>query len=224
MPQNNILIISSGVLLITTFGVIITREFSGWINAYRYQTTILSIIAGIIGYITNNWEIYLAALLTFIIKIIIVPKILIKVTDKINPEFKNETRPYVSTRTSLIISSILIALSYFLTQQIKLGPDIIATVFLPVSISLFLIGLLVMIGRKIALNQIVGLLILENGLFLFTIALTHGISLVIEIGIFIDILIGIIISSILIHRIGYTFDNLDAKKLEQASIEDEGDN
>ncbi len=223
MIHNSILLFSSGALLIATFGMVITREFSGWINAYRYQTAVLSIITGIIGYITNNWEIYVAALLTFTIKIIIVPKILIKVTSKINNEFKNETKPYISIRMSLVVSAILIAMSYFLTQQIQLGSDTIATMFLPVSISLLLIGLLVMVGRKIALNQIVGLLILENGLFLFTIALTHGISLVIEIGIFIDILVGIVISSILIHRIGYTFDSIDEIELKHVSIEDQED-
>jgi len=220
MIYEDILIFSSGALLIATFGMVITREFSGWINIYRYQTTILAVIAGIIGYITNNWEIYLAAIITFILKSIIVPKILMKVTNNVSSEFKNEIRPYISTKKSLGISTILVVLSYLLTQQIHLGSDIIATIFLPLSISLFLIGLLVMIGRRISLGQIVGLLILENGLFLFTIALTHGVSLVIEIGIFIDVLVGIIILSILIHRIGYTFDSVDEIDLKHESIED----
>lgn len=120
---------------------------------------------------------------------------------------------------SLVASTIFVALSYFLTQQIQLGEDVIANSFVPVSISLLLIGLLVMIGRKIALNQIVGLLILENGLFLFVLSLTHGISLIIEIGIFIDILVGIVISSILIHRIGYTFDSMNDIDQKRENLE-----
>lgn len=219
MIYNNILLFLSGTLLIATIVLVIKREFAEWIQAYKYQTIILSIITGVIGYMTNNWEIYLAAIVTFSLKAVIVPKILIKVTEKINYDFKNETKPYISIRMSLLVSTILVALSYFLTQQIQLGEDVIATSFLPVSISLLLIGLLVMIGRKIALNQIVGLLILENGLFLFTLSLTHGISLIIEIGIFIDILVGIVISSILIHRIGYTFDNIDDIHQKRESIE-----
>lgn len=209
MIHNNILVFLSGTLLIATVVLVIKRDFSGWIQAYKYQTIILTIITGVIGYITNNWEIYLAAIITFSLKAVIVPKLLTKVTEKIGYEFKNDTKPYISIRISLVVSTILVALSYFLTQQIKLGEDIIAINFLPVSISLLLIGLLVMVGRKIALNQIVGLLILENGLFLFVLSLTHGISIIIEIGIFVDILVGIVISSILIHRIGYTFDNIE---------------
>lgn len=219
MIYNSILIFLSGALLISTFVLVIKREFSEWIQSYRYQTIILSVITGVIGYITNNWEIYLAAFITFSLKAIMVPKILTKVTDKVNHDFKNETKPYISIRMSLVVSPILVVLSYFLTQQIQLNKDVIATSFLPVAISLLLIGLIVMVGRKIALNQIVGLLILENGLFLFTLSLTHGISLIIEVGIFIDILVGIVISSILIHRIGYTFDNIDDMNRKPENIE-----
>jgi hydrogenase-4 component E len=72
-----------------------------------------------------------------------------------------------------------------------------------------------MVNRRLALNQVVGLLIMENGLFLFTTALTHGVSLLIEIGIFADILVGIMISSILLYRINQTFDSLDVGELEK---------
>ncbi|KAA2279240.1 MAG: hypothetical protein AB7V56_16495 [Candidatus Nitrosocosmicus sp.] len=219
MVYNNLLIFLSGTLLISTIVLVIKREFSGWIQAYRYQTIVLTIITVVIGYITNNWEIYVAATITFSLKALIVPRLLIKVTENISYDFKNETKPYLSIRTLLVGSAILVALSYFSTQQIRLGDDVIAMSFLPVSISLLLIGLLVMVGRKVTLNQIVGLLILENGLFLFVLSLTHGISLIIEIGIFIDILVGIVISSILIHRIGYTFDDINDVNQSHENLE-----
>jgi hydrogenase-4 component E len=72
-----------------------------------------------------------------------------------------------------------------------------------------------MVSRRMALNQVVGLLIIENGLFLFTTALTHGVSLIIEIGIFADILVGVVISGILLFRISHTFDTLDIGSLEK---------
>jgi hydrogenase-4 component E len=78
----------------------------------------------------------------------------------------------------------------------------------------FFIGLFVLVNRRTVLSQVVGLLIIENGLFLFAMALTHGVSLLIEIGIFVDILVGILISSILLFRISRTFDSLDVGKLE----------
>ncbi|WP_458742877.1 hypothetical protein [Candidatus Nitrosocosmicus sp. T] len=121
MTYNNILIFLSGTLLIATFILIIKKEFLGWIQAYKYQTIILSLITGVIGYITNNWEIYLAAIITFSLKAVIVPRLLTKVTEKISYDFKNETKPYISIRVSLVASTILVALSYFFDSPNSTG-------------------------------------------------------------------------------------------------------
>ncbi|TBR12332.1 MAG: hypothetical protein EPO62_00120 [Candidatus Nitrosotenuis sp.] len=214
MADNNVLQISAAVLLIATFAVVSRRGFMDWLNAYRYQSIVLAAITALIASITGIWEIYIAAGLTLLIKAIIIPKILLRITGKLTLEVRTEISPYISIRASVLISAMLVALSYFLTQQISIKTDSIVSTFLPVSVSLFLIGLFVMVVRKKALSQVVGLLILENGLFLFATALTHGLSLVIEIGIFVDILVGIIISAILMSRINYTFDSLSVENLE----------
>ncbi len=212
--QPDILTISAAILLIATFGVVARRGFLDWLNAYRLQSVVLAGVTGIVGYVTGIWEIYIAAALTLVIKSVIIPKVLTYVTRRLEIEFKMETNPYVSLRTAVIISAFLVALSYFLIQQIPLKSDPVASTYLPVSVALFLIGLFVIVSRRAALSQVVGLLIIENGLFLFTLVLTHGVSLLIEMGIFADILVGIVISSILLFRISQTFDSLDIGKLE----------
>ena len=212
--QLDILTISGAILLISTFGIVVRRGFLDWLNAYRYQSIVLSGVTAIIGYVTGIWEIYIASGMTLVIKSIIIPKVLTYVTRKLEIKFKLETNPYVSIRASVIISALLVALSYFLIQQIPFKSDQIVNVYLPISMAQFLIGLFVLVNRRTVLNQVVGLLIIENGLFLFTISLTHGVSLLIEVGIFVDILVGIVISSILLFRISRTFDSLDVGKLE----------
>jgi hydrogenase-4 component E len=212
--QLEILTISGAILLIATFGIVARRGFMDWLNAYRHQSIVLAGVTAIIGYVTGIWEIYIVAGMTLVIKSIIIPKVLIYVTRKLEIEFKIETNPYVSIRASVIISALLVALSYFLTQQIPFKSDQIVNAYLPVSMAQFFIGLFVLVNRRTVLSQVVGLLIIENGLFLFTIALTHGVSLLIEVGIFVDILVGIVISSILLFRISRTFDSLDVGKLE----------
>jgi len=217
VPELDILTLSSAGLLIATFAVVVRRGFTDWLGAYRYQTVVLALATAVIAYTTGIWEIYVAAALTLVIKAIIIPRVLVRVTRRIKDEFKIETNPYVSLRLSVLISALLVALSYALTQQLlsTSSLDRVATTYLPVSVSLFFIGLFVMVSRRMALNQVVGLLIIENGLFLFTTALTHGVSLIIEIGIFADILVGVVISGILMFRISQTFDTLDIGSLEK---------
>ncbi|HVB13038.1 MAG TPA: NADH-quinone oxidoreductase subunit K [Nitrososphaerales archaeon] len=214
---NDLLTLSSAALLIATFGVLVRRGFAGWLSAYRYQSIVLAAVTALIAYTTGVWEIYLAALLTVAIKAEIIPRLLVWATRNIKSEFKVETNPYISLRLSVLISALLVVISYGLTNQIlaNSGLNRVAVTYIPASVSLFFIGLFVMVSRRMALSQIVGLLILENGLFLFTTALTPGVSLIIEVGILADIIVAVTVSSILLFRMNQTFDTLDISNFEK---------
>jgi len=210
----DLLHISAVVLLIATFGIVVRRGFLEWVHAYRYQTVVLAGVVALIALVTGVWELLLVSALTLVIKAIVIPKILFNVTKKLESPIKLEINPYVSLRVSMVISALLVTMSYFIVLQIPIQSDNTISVFLPVSFSLFFIGLFIIISRKKALNQIVGLLTIENGLFLFAVSLTHGFPLVIEIGLMVDILVSVLISSILLFRISKTFDSIDIKNLE----------
>jgi hydrogenase-4 component E len=211
--QIDLLHVSAVILLIATFGIVVRRGFSDWLHAYRYQTIILAGIVALIGFITSIWELYIVSALTLGIKAIIIPKVLFYVTKKLDSPIKLEMNPYVSLRISVIASALLVAMSYFMALQLPISSDETISVFLPVSFSLFF-GLFIIISRRKALSQIVGLLTIENGLFLFAVVVTHGFSLIIEIGLMADILVGVIVSSILLFRMSKTFDSIDIENLE----------
>jgi hydrogenase-4 component E len=86
---------------------------------------------------------------------------------------------------------------------------------LPIAISLFLIGFFNVLNRRKALNQVLGLLSMENGLFLAAISLTYGVPLIVEVGIFFDVLVAVMVLGILVYRIGETFDSIDVSKLRR---------
>lgn len=212
--QIDLMQISAVILLIATFGIVVRRGFLDWLGAYRYQTFIVSGITALVASITGICELYIASALTLVIKAIVIPKILVHVTEKLDSPIRFEIDPYLSLRSSVIVAALLVALSYFVVSQITIKADNVVDVFLPVSLSLFLIGLFVIISRRKILNQVVGLLTIENGLFLFAVALTHGFSLLIELGILADILVGVVIAGILLSRISKTFDSIDIRNLE----------
>jgi len=216
VPLSEILTLSAVALLVATFGVVVRRSFEGWLSAYRYQSVVLAVCTAVIAYETGFWEIYAAAVLTLVVKAVLIPRLLARVTESVKDEFKIEANPFVSIRLSLLVSAILVALSYGLIREtsVSTGLDVFAVTYLPVSLSLFFIGLFVMVSRRMALNQVVGLLIIENGLFLFTTALTQGVSLIIEVGILADIVVGVMISSLLLLRMSQTFDSFDIASLE----------
>ncbi len=219
--QPDLLALSSVGLLVTTLGVVIRRSLTGWVSAYRYQSVVLAASTGVIGYATGYWEIYAAAILTFVVKVLVIPRFLVRLTYGVEGGLKIEANPYVSIRASLFLSALLVALSYGVVQEelrpAQLGQ--VASAYLPVAVSIFFIGLFMMVSRRTALNQVVGLLVIENGIFLFTTALTHGVSLVIEVGILADALVGVMIAAALLVRMTQTFDTLDTSSLEKLTDE-----
>jgi len=84
-----------------------------------------------------------------------------------------------------------------------------------VAIALFLIGFFMMINRRKALTQVLALLSLENGLFLAAISLTYGMPMIVELGIFFDVLVAAMILAILVYRIRETFDSMDVSRLSR---------
>lgn len=215
--EPDLLALSAVGLLIATFGVVLRRSLAGWVSAYRYQSVVLAASAGIVGYSTGTWEIYAAAAMTLAVKVLLIPRLLVRLTGGLEGGFKVEANPYVSVRASILLSALLVALSYGVVQETLglRGLGRVADAYLPVAVSVFFIGLFVMVSRRTALNQVVGLLVIENGLFLFTTSLTNGVSLVIEVGILADALVGVVIAASLLARITQTFDTLDMTSLER---------
>jgi hydrogenase-4 component E len=82
-----------------------------------------------------------------------------------------------------------------------------------VAIAVFLIGFFMMVNRRKALTQVLALLCLENGLFLAAISLTYGMPLLVELGIFFDLLVAVMVLGILVYRIRGTFDSMDVSRL-----------
>jgi len=86
---------------------------------------------------------------------------------------------------------------------------------LAVAVSLFLIGFFMMLNRRKAVTQVLALLSLENGLFLAAISLTYGMPLVVELGVFFDLLVATMVLGILVYRIRETIDSMDVSKLRR---------
>jgi hydrogenase-4 component E len=86
---------------------------------------------------------------------------------------------------------------------------------LPVSLAITLLGFFVMISRKKAITQILGLLAMEDGLFFAALSTSYGMPLVVELGVFFDILVSVIIMGIYVYRIKETFDTIDTDILRE---------
>src|SRR5206468_6757942 len=86
---------------------------------------------------------------------------------------------------------------------------------LPLAVGLILVGLFVIITRRKALTQVVGFLVLENGIALLAVLGTLGTPLIVELGVFLDVLMGFLVMQVFIYHIHGTFESIDVEQLSQ---------
>ena len=199
------------LILVSTFLILGSTRLYSCVRAFGIQSFLLACVAGIVAYSTGKNDIYIVAVLTLVIKAAVIPYIFIYIIREI--KVKREIELYVNVSPSLIIGGVLVVISYYLIRSISIISEL-SSFALSASMSLVSIVIFVMISRKKAIMQMLGILIMENGLFLGAISLTYGMPLLVELGIFFDVLIGVLIMGILIFRINKTFETIDTDMLK----------
>ncbi len=183
------------------------------IRLFALQSLMLAGIAGVVGFVYGAWHVLVLAALTIIGKVVFLPWRLEQLVRQI--KIDQEIQPFVNTPASMLSCGALPVLAYvvarpFTTLQ-RLGSHTLA-----VAIALLLTGLFLMINRRKAITQVLALLTMENGVMLAAIALTtYGMPLVVEIGIFFDVVIAVMVLGILVFRIRETFASMDVSKLNE---------
>lgn len=183
------------------------------IRIFALQSLLLAGIAALVGSIYDAWHVYVLAVLTFLGKVLFLPWRLERLVRQIKIE--QEIRPFVNMPASMLICGALTVLAYVVARPIasleRAGSNTLA-----VATALLLTGFFLMINRRKAITQVLALLTMENGVMLAAIALTtYGMPLVVEIGIFFDIVIAVMVLGILVFRIRESFSSMDVSKLNE---------
>ncbi|GAB6172625.1 hypothetical protein JCM15765_21030 [Paradesulfitobacterium aromaticivorans] len=199
------------LILGTCFAVLGSRRLDTVIKLAVAQALLLAGLSAVLGWATGIGEMYIAALLTLAVKAGVIPYILTRVVRGVG--VSREVNAYVSLRMSFLIAGALVIVSYLATGQIVGKGSGLVHEALPASVAMILMGLFVIMTRKLAVMQITGFLLMENGISLAGLGTTNGMPLVVELGIFLDILIGVLIMGVLAFRINRTFDTLNTENL-----------
>lgn len=184
------------------------------LSMFSLQVWLIAGETAIFAYQYHQTHFYIIALTLLLQRAIIVPIFLNWIVRRI----KVSTDPgmILPAPLSMHLSILLFGLSVFVAQNMPApapGGMVIASA--TASISLIFSGLLMMLTRRLALSQIVGFLILENGVYLFAFAQTDGLPLLIELAVFVDILGAVMIAGVLIFQIKKSFEHIDVSRLSE---------
>lgn len=200
----------AALLLGTTFLLVAGRRLGSSVRLVAFQSLLIALLTALAGLATGDRGMILAALLVLAVKALTVPSFLFRIIRRIGADRQAELA--VNTTWSLILSGGMAMVAYRAAARLATD-DLLTRAILPVALTMLMTGLFVMISRRTALMQVVGLLVLENGLFLTALAMTEGMPLLVELGISFDLLVAGIILGVLVYRIHDTFDSIDVNHL-----------
>ena len=203
--------LGSALLLLTCFAIVAQRRLSACVDLFALQSVLLAATAALVAFLTGIHHIYIAAGLTVVIKAVLIPRILKQVIERLN--VTRELVMNVNIPSGLLICGGLVMLAFFITQPIIPLGFLLTRDSLAIALAIILIGFFTMIARKKAVTQVIGFLVMENGLFLGATSAAYGMPLIVEIGVFFDVLVGALIIGIYTHRLQDAFDSVDTTKL-----------
>lgn len=112
-----------------------------------------------------------------------------------------------------LAACVAIFFAYSLIDQAL--PGVVSRDSLAAALTLVFIGLLLMMTRHQAILQTVGLITMENGIYLVGLSVTQGLPLIIEMGIFLDVLVAVLVLVILTYRLKMSFASTDTSVLDE---------
>lgn len=124
-----------------------------------------------------------------------------------------EARPFLGYATSVIVGVMALFASFWLDTRLHLPMEIASDLAVPVAFSMMITGVFLIIARRTAVNQVIGYLVMENGIYTFGLIIVRDIPLLVEIGVLMDLFVAVFVMGIAIYRINREFDHIDSDQL-----------
>ncbi len=203
----------AAAMLVIQMLMVVQRMLLTNIRLFALQSLLLAAIATIIAFFHNASHVYWVAGLTLLGKVFFLPWLLNRLVRRI--QIHQEIEPMLNSTASMLLCGGFTVLGYIVARPFtsleRLGNNTLG-----IAITLLLTGFFLMFNRRKAITQVLALLTVENGVMLAAVALTsYGMPLVVELGIFFDVMVAVMVLGILVYRIRETFASMDVSKLSQ---------
>ncbi|MEM5400265.1 MULTISPECIES: formate hydrogenlyase [Paraburkholderia] len=203
----------AAVLLALSFAMLSQRRILSLIHLYTLQGVVLVLANLILGFVTGDANLYVSAGLTLVLKVGVIPWILYRLVRRL--DVRADVEPLINIPTTMLIGIVLVIIAFTVASPISQLATSVAHGTLGIALACVLLSFMAMITRAKAIPQVIGFLSMENGLFFAATAATNGMPMIVELGIGLDVLVGILILGVFMFQIREQFDSLDIHHIEK---------
>jgi len=174
------------------------------------------VLAALTPFIVSHFVaagVVISSVFNIILKGVIFPWLLFRALQDAN--IRKEVEPIGGYPFSLLLGVVFFVMSFWLDSNFIYSKQVFSNLAVPVAFSTFLTGVFIIVSRKKALTQVIGYLVMENGIYLFGSAFHSEQPLLVELAVSLDIFVGIFVMGIAIFHINREFDHIDTEKLSE---------
>lgn len=197
------------LVMLINFVLLGSSRLAFCIRAVAVQGVLLGILPGIIH--PFSWHLVGITVGIVLAKGILIPALINDAVRKAH--IRREVEPFLGYVPTLLLGAVFTALAFVFAQRLPLAPEHQDLLFVPASIATLMTGFLVLTTRKKAISQVIGYLVLENGIFIFGMLLTEAMPVMVEAGALLDLMVGIFVMGIVINHISREFSSIDTSRL-----------
>jgi hydrogenase-4 component E len=204
---------AGGAVLVFAVMTLWRRDVKANVMMLRLQGVSLAVVAGVLAAHQHDLGLGVTAVLVLSVKGFVAPELLRRVVRR-DPRSR-ETAPLVNVPASLVTAAALIVISFVVSAKvIALAPSP-ATRLVPIGMATILVGYFMLVTRRRAVSQIIGLLLVDNGIALVTFLLTAGVPLIVELGASLDVLLVVVVLQVLLANMRQRLGTIDLDQLRE---------
>jgi len=212
--QQAILMLAA-LVLFSSFALLAQTRVVAIIYAFAWQGALVAITTALVAFDSGKHHLYISAALTLGLKAVFIPWLLLRLVKDMG--LNKEAHTVEHPAMIMMVATALVIFCYYVVQPIQMLASSITRNTIAISMSVVLLGMLMLVSRNKAVSQVVGFMSLENGLFFAAVAATHGMPMVVELGVAFDVLVAAVIFGVFFFHIRDSIDSLDVSKLNRLS-------
>lgn len=213
--QEQMVLLIAALVLFTSFALLAQQRMLASIHVFAWQGALVAGATALIAAVYDQPHLYFSAALTLALKALFMPWMLHRLVNRLGIQHHVET--VVRPSLILLAAAALVVFSYYVALPIEKLSLLSTRNTIAISMAVVLLGMLMMVSRRQAVSQVIGFMSIENGLFFAAVVSTHGMPMVVELGIAFDVLVAAVLFGVFFLQIRDSIESLDVDRLNRLS-------
>lgn len=185
------------IVLLLEFLMLRAALLRSQVRLYAWQSLVVSVLAAVVAAGRGIPELYILAVVSFLLKVVIVPKVMLRLLSRTGAEIAGSGA--LGVASEVVVAIIVAAFGFFAVSVMGIRSDVLPTTALSLAVAVVLVSFVLMILRRDVVSQAIGFFSLENGVSMASLVVASGLPLILEVAFLFDLLVAVVVFGVLIR-------------------------